>query len=126
MSTRSTVKMPGVTTPGSVRVPSGPPITSVKFRRRVSLRLGTTMRGRRPSSGAWVSCMGSSLQPAPFHGGPPSAQAANLLVHQHEYVISMLLQQAAVKGTAALQGTGQESHDSLHQGEPPPFVGGRK
>ena len=38
--TRSTVKNPGETMPGAERRPMGPPISSVKFLSRGSLRLG--------------------------------------------------------------------------------------
>jgi hypothetical protein len=67
--------------------------------------------------------MESSLQPAPSQEisvrqdrGRLSAQAAQLLVHEQENIIPVLLQQGAVEGTAALQGAGQESHDHSHQG----------
>jgi len=49
-------------------------------------------------------------------GSRHSAQATDLLVHEHENVVSMLLQQVTVEGTAALQGAGQESQDFPHQG----------
>jgi hypothetical protein len=54
--------------------------------------------------------------PIPRDRGRPSAQAAQLLVHEHEYVVLMLLQQGGVQGTAVLQGAGQESQYFLHQG----------
>jgi hypothetical protein len=39
-----------------------------------------------------------------------------LLVHEHENVVPVLLQQGTVQGTAALQRPGQESQDSSYQG----------
>jgi hypothetical protein len=61
MSTRSTVKKPGETIPGAERWPMGPPISSVKFLRNRSLRLGTTRRARFRWGGVCVSCMCLSL-----------------------------------------------------------------
>lgn len=130
ISTRSTVNMPGETMPGSDLRPSGPPTTSVKFRSSMSLRLGTTSLARPRRPGGWVSSMESSL-PVCLQGYPQaqkqyrrilkagsrrcwlavtairrqecSAKASQLLVHQDEHVIPLLLQQIPVEHLPAGQ-----------------------
>ncbi|MEE9097501.1 hypothetical protein [Pseudarthrobacter phenanthrenivorans] len=58
--------------------------------------------------------MGSSLPPAPSPGigvpqeqGRLSAQTTQLLVHENEHIVPMLLQPGAVECASRLQGTGQ-------------------